>query len=819
MTIASTFITGSLALSCAVLGGFLAWHHPLAPATALLVCTCLAALVFMRLAWWPMVVLGLLPLAGLMPWTGWLIVEEFDLVVLSVAAGGYARLAVAPHAGVDQGRRWLPLLIALPYIASTILGLQRGILDAGGMAWGWWQGYVEPLNALRLAKSLFQVLLVVPLWLAARASDQQAAERSIDRGMLILLTGVVAGVLWERVSFTGLLNFSTDYRATGPFWEMHVGGAALDAAVAMGLPFAALALTQARRSLNWALLAVLCAGGLYAALVTFSRIVYAAVPLSLMLAFWFQARARGPTAGAVLRLREVGVLGLAIMVFGMVAIWSFNAGGYRGLFMCWGVAAVGALIAHAPKPARWWMPLSIGLIALLLAWSAFVASGTASRRPSLVLYLPLLCAVGPVAALAALGRLRPLWAWMGLALMVAVWIPALRWDGALGIAGSLAAVLGAWGGTILAASTLPGNTVSEPRKWRSLAQWWAVSLAVSAVVGVFLAGGYMSQRMQEVSQDSVGRIHHWQRAVSLLDGSSDWMLGKGLGRYHAHHGLSGRIEDQSGDYRLIRTDRGQSLVLSSGKHPFGSGGVFRLSQRISLPIELTSTPPAQLQLRLSYRADQTVRIRGEVCEKQLIYSGSCIATAVEAKPGGKEWRQLTLPLKGSRGLDGTSIVRPLVVVSIGIDTEGARVEFDDLSLQGADGRELLLNANFERGLARWFTTSDRDHLPWHAKNLMLHLVFEQGLLGLASFLLILLSVCLRLWRSNSAGNRLAPKLAAALAASLTVGLVDSLFDIPRITFLVLLFLMLALLLPRAVRPAAAATRGQPTRGADRPAKG
>ena len=40
--------------------------------------------------------------------------------------------------------------------------------------------------------------------------------------------GRSAGALWERAVYTALLDFSSDYRTTGSFWEMHVGGAALD---------------------------------------------------------------------------------------------------------------------------------------------------------------------------------------------------------------------------------------------------------------------------------------------------------------------------------------------------------------------------------------------------------------------------------------------------------------------------------------------------------------------------------------------------------------------------------------------------------------
>ena len=47
--------------------------------------------------------------------------------------------------------------------------------------------------------------------------------------------------------------------------------------------------------------------------------------------------------------------------------------------------------------------------------------------------------------------------------------------------------------------------------------------------------------------------------------------------------------------------------------------------------------------------------------------------------------------------------------------------------------ELLGNGDFQHGNDRWFFTSDRHHLPWHAKNLWLHVYFEQGVLGLLIF--------------------------------------------------------------------------------------
>ena len=49
----------------------------------------------------------------------------------------------------------------------------------------------------------------------------------------------------------------------------------------------------------------------------------------------------------------------------------------------------------------------------------------------------------------------------------------------------------------------------------------------------------------------------------------------------------------------------------------------------------------------------------------------------------------------------------------------------------AQATELLANGDFNRGLAHWFYSSDKHHMPWHAKNLAVHLYFEQGLLGSA----------------------------------------------------------------------------------------
>ena len=77
----------------------------------------------------------------------------------------------------------------------------------------------------------------------------EAAEAALDR----IVTGLTLGLatcglaaLWERLAFPGLTNFAADYRSSALFWEMHVGGAALDAWLALALPFALAAIARAR---------------------------------------------------------------------------------------------------------------------------------------------------------------------------------------------------------------------------------------------------------------------------------------------------------------------------------------------------------------------------------------------------------------------------------------------------------------------------------------------------------------------------------------------------------------------------------------------
>jgi hypothetical protein len=93
----------------------------------------------------------------------------------------------------------------------------------------------------------------------------------------------------------------------------------------------------------------------------------------------------------------------------------------------------------------------------------------------------------------------------------------------------------------------------------------------------------------------------------------------------------------------------------------------------------------------------------------------------------------------------------------------------------------------------WFFTTD-NHLPWHAKNLWVHLLFEQGWVGVTTTALLTLATVWVLGTAMIAGESIATALLASVLALLSVGMVDSLIDAPRHLLLFMLIIGLGWLL-------------------------
>ncbi len=284
--------------------------------------------------WWIGGLLAaLLPVASWAPSTGWWLVDEFDLLVLATLAGAYARWGLgavadrgspgAQRLRASDARVWRWLLIALA--VSALCSLAIGLRDAGvglhtlsGSADLWlraqYADYASAFNPLRVSKSLLWSLLLAPVMQHLSAQRQRDMAKATLAGLACGLALVCALVLWERWRYVGLLNFSDSYRTVASFWEMHVGGGAIDAYLAMAVPMAFVAVWLVPGGWRWSCAAVLALTGTYAVLTTYSRGVYLAVAVSLGLMALVAWRCKiRPASGGRRRGWALGLLALVLV--------------------------------------------------------------------------------------------------------------------------------------------------------------------------------------------------------------------------------------------------------------------------------------------------------------------------------------------------------------------------------------------------------------------------------------------------------------------------------------------------------------------------
>lgn len=802
-------------LGLGAVGSELAWHYPLSGPLAL-AAWCLAAL--LAALFWvklPVLLLAPLPLIGLAPWTGWITFEEQDLLVTACGCGGYLAYALQLNAR-DRAPAWRHGLAYSPFVRalivmlamSTAWSMRRGFADAGGFSFGWFQGYQEAMNSLRDAKALFLVLTLLPLWAAAAAARPRGFSRGLLLGLMLALAGGSAAALWERLAYTSLLDFSTDYRTTALFWEMHVGGSALDGFLLLTLPFLVLALLRTRSPRSFAIGLAIAVLAAYAALTTFSRGVYLALPLALLPMLLLADAQRRRTAKALpetvgdMPLPRPAKLGALLMAgsCALAAALVFSGGGYRGV-----LALLGVLLVLLMMPASLWQAargqrmtgLAMALmLGLLLGAASWMLSLAVPRAAYLLNALALLSCLA-LRKHDAPGRPRPLygllvstaWFWL-LATMVIV---ADYWGGTTGRWPALAAgfVLAALWAVMLLDRRLWPLQAGGAAGWRQRGLVVAGLLLVMAVVAAVGGGAYLRDRVAMWKEDGQTRLTHWRDTLHLLHGGRQWLLGKGSGRFVASNFYDGPVERPVGDYRVLDDGLEAYLALASGMRALGSGEQFRINQRIPAPA------PGMLSVSLLSRTTADANLVLQVCEKNLLHPDHCSSVETALKPAllpgsAPRWQSQKLTLGPVPALGGDWWMPRFVTFSMALSTRGARADIAYIGLQDSEGRQLLVNGDFNREMARWFFSSDSYSLPWHTKNVALHVLFEQGLLGLALLAGAWAVAIARLSFGRGRDHPLAPAIVGALVGFAVVGAFDSLLDAPRIGFIFFTLLLVGL---------------------------
>lgn len=283
---------------------------PFQPALLGLLLTAYAALIWHRPARLLVAIPAALALLDLAHWSGRFYFDEFDFLLLTSIAIGYARLPPASrHSKYDPLFLSLTLLLGLSYAIGAIRGLQPWQMpDANAFS-----NYYSPYNAMRIAKGALWALLLYGL-LRRLASAGQNVRGLFAHGMIAGLAGTTAILLWERFVFPGLFNFIDVYRVTGPFSQMHTGGADIETYLTLSAPFLVVLFFESRSLAARLAAIILLVGATYGMMVTFSRIGYAAYCIAIGLALLAAMAKSGERAPSKNLKRGIGALALAALV-------------------------------------------------------------------------------------------------------------------------------------------------------------------------------------------------------------------------------------------------------------------------------------------------------------------------------------------------------------------------------------------------------------------------------------------------------------------------------------------------------------------------
>ena len=298
---------------------------------------------------------------------------------------------------------------------------------------------------------------------------------------------------------------------------------------------------------------------------------------------------------------------------------------------------------------------------------------------------------------------------------------------------------------------------------------------VLLVIAGLSSATFLQHRFTQTETDAQTRFAHWTHALGLLQNNwGERLFGAGLGTFPGRY-FYANFDSSLGNYRYQTEGSNRYLSLNSG-------GTLYMAQSV------TVMPDTPYTLELDVRSnDQTKQLDVPICEKKLLNSHLCQWLSVPVTPG-QGWQHRSIAFSSDQVGQGAWWAKRPVQLSIYNPQDKGVVDVDNIRLLDRSGVNLISNGDFTQGGDYWFFKSG-DHLPWHIKNMWVHLAFEQGLVGLAIFCALIIAAVWRLMRGFWAGEPLATVWLAAISGLLTIGVVDSLLDAPRLAMLLVLALL------------------------------
>lgn len=233
---------------------------------------------------WLLMIPALLPSLDLSEFTGRLVLDEFDLFVITTLMVAAIRWKGCEPRNNSSIYMACMVMLGLSWLISTWIGLKTWL----GAETGFHSGSYSVLDVWYVDKGLLWALLLVPIINRIQPKEIDAAKKNLVIGVCVGLLVLVMSVIWERAVYVDLFDFDNVFRVTGTFASMNTGGAYIEAFIALALPMLLVAILRAENLLVKAVGALLVIATLYAMFVTYSRAGYAAIVVSgsILLVGW-----------------------------------------------------------------------------------------------------------------------------------------------------------------------------------------------------------------------------------------------------------------------------------------------------------------------------------------------------------------------------------------------------------------------------------------------------------------------------------------------------------------------------------------------------
>ncbi|MFZ6691584.1 hypothetical protein [Undibacterium sp. SXout20W] len=319
---------------------------------------------------------------------------------------------------------------------------------------------------------------------------------------------------------------------------------------------------------------------------------------------------------------------------------------------------------------------------------------------------------------------------------------------------------------------------------RQKSKFIAANLTRTLLIVLLIGGGLffayqatpMHARFNQVAYDKSQRLHHWGEIVGMMDKDLKvTMFGEGLGRLPEIFFRHTKGQKQS-EFRFV-SDTDRTYLQLVGGEPIYYEQVVNLQAQHRYQM--------QVQVRNKTKSSEMYL---SLCRKWMLYSLQCEWYRVKLDPS-LTWQTHVFNVNVDRLKRLPWYALSSVKLSLENDVSDTTVEIASVSVQSEDGSEMVRNGDFSQGSRYWFFSTD-NHLPWHFKNFLLQLFFEQGVIGLMLMLSALIYSANILAKRHQDPDYPAALYAAVLTGFLGVGVIDSLFDFPRMSLIFYLLLML-----------------------------